>query len=209
MFLPCEDNFLRDTALARPSVRVLKFDRLPSDIEFQMARIIEAEIDLQRSLETLKADLELVPEYNANSVFNFIDTNKSGTISTDEVSLFLKRAGYFATDLESLAIIRRLDTDGNSMISYSEFAEFMRRLIPAPRPQVVSTYVPPYVPTYSYVSPYYSPYYYSRYYPYRSYYSSAYRSIYDPIYSYVPSYSRYASPVKTTKIGDTTIIESP
>jgi Ca2+-binding EF-hand superfamily protein len=227
MFLPCEDNFLRDTALARPSVRVLRFDRLPSDIEFQMAKVLEQEIDLQRSLEVLKADLEMVPEYNANSVFNFIDTNKSGTVSTDEVSLFLKRAGYYATDLESLAIIRRLDSDGNSMISYSEFAEFMRRLIPAPRPVAVpvSSYVPvsayePYVPRYT------SPYYYSRYYPYRSLYDPlpAYRSYYDPLYSYVPSYLRssyapyvrtsvspavYSSPVKTTKIGDTTIIESP
>merc|ERR1711865_153385 len=150
MFLPCEDNFLRDTALNRPSVRVLRFDRLPVDIEYQMAKILEAEIDLQRNLENLKFDLEMLPEYNANSVFNFVDTNKSGSISQDEVSLFLKRAGYYVTDLESLAIIRRLDTDGNSNISYAEFADFMRRLYPAPSTVPVSTYVAPapYYPTY-------------------------------------------------------------
>lgn len=208
MFLPCEDNFLRETALNRPSVRVLKFDRLPADIESQLARIIESEIELQRSLESLKADLELLPEYNANSVFNFIDTNKSGTISTDEVALFLRRAGYYATDLEALAVVRRIDTDADSTISYSEFADFLRRLIPAPRPVPVAydPYVPSYYPSYLYSRyPYYSRYYSPYYWPYRSY--------YDPLY--VPSYESYvrtsipASPVKTTKIGNTTIIESP
>jgi Ca2+-binding EF-hand superfamily protein len=214
MFLPCEDNFLRDTALNRPSVRVLKFDRLPSDIEYQMAKIMESEIDLQRQLETLKFDLELVPEYNANSVFNFIDTNKSGTITTDEVSLFLKRAGYYVTDLESLAIIRRLDTDGNSLISYAEFADFMRKLVPAPSTVPVTTYVAPSV----YYPPYSASYLYSRYPYYSRYYSPySYSRYYDPVYDYVPSYVRtsvspavsYSSPVKTTKIGNTTIIESP
>lgn len=221
MFLPCEDNFLRDTALNRPSVRVLKYDRLPLDIEAQLAAIIESEIELQRSLESLKADLELLPEYNANSVFNFIDTNKNGSVSTDEVALFLRRAGYYATDLEALAVIRRIDTNADSSISYSEFADFMRLLVPAPRPLPlavpVSAYVPSYYPSYLYSRyPYYSR-YYSPLYPYRS--------IYDPLYSYastyvpsyvrttVPSYVRTsvspASPVKTTKIGNTTIIESP
>lgn len=175
-----------------------------------MAKIIESEILLMRELETLKFDLELLPEYNANSVFNFIDTNKSGTITTDEVSLFLKRAGYYATDLESLAIIRRLDTDGNSLISYAEFADFMRKLVPAPSTVPVSTYVAPVYPSY-YPSYLYSRYpYYSRYYnPY------LYSRYYDPVIDYVPttSYVRTsvspASPVKTTKIGNTTIIESP
>ena len=223
MFLPCEDNFLRDTALNRPSVRVLRFDRLPADIESQLARIIESEIELQRTLESLKAELELLPEYNANSVFNFVDTNKNGSVSTDEVALFLKRAGYYATDLEALAVIRRIDTDADSTISYSEFADFMRLLVPAPRPLPVALPVSAYVP--SYYSPYYpSSYLYSRY-PYYSRYASPYvpssvypyRSYYDPLYSYaasyVPSYVRTsvvpASPVKTTKIGNTTIIESP
>ena len=222
MFLPCEDNFLRDTALNRPSVRVLRFDRLPADIESQLARIIESGIELQRTLESLKAELEYLPEYNANSVFNFIDTNKSGTISTDEVALFLKRAGYYATDLEALAVIRRIDTDADSTISYSEFADFMRLLVPAPRPLPVALPVSSYIPR-DY-SPYYPSYLYSRYpyysryaSPYSPYYPSPYRSYYDPIYSYaasfVPSYVRTSvvpeSPVKTTKIGNTTIIESP
>jgi hypothetical protein len=46
MFLPCEDNFLRNTTLDRYSMRVGRFDRLPGDIERAVATVIENEIDL-------------------------------------------------------------------------------------------------------------------------------------------------------------------
>jgi hypothetical protein len=35
--------------------------------------------------------------------------------------------------MELLAIIRRIDTDGDAAIAYSEFAEFVRPAIPGPR----------------------------------------------------------------------------
>lgn len=42
--------------------------------------------------------------------------------------------------MELLAIVRRIDTDGDANIVYSEFAEFTRPNMPAPRPVA---YVPP------------------------------------------------------------------
>jgi hypothetical protein len=71
------------------------------------------------------------------------------------------------------------------MISYSEFAEFMRRLIPAPRPVDVPLPLSIYV---LYAPRYTSLYYVNKFYPYRSLYDPlpAYRSYYDPLYSYVP-----------------------
>lgn len=36
--------------------------------------------------------------------------------------------------MELLAIIRRMDTDGDAVIIYSEFAEFVRRAFPSPGP---------------------------------------------------------------------------
>jgi hypothetical protein len=35
--------------------------------------------------------------------------------------------------MELLAIIRRMDTDGDAILVYSEFAEFVRPISPAPR----------------------------------------------------------------------------
>ena len=46
MLLPCEDNYLRNIALDRPSHRVGRYDYLPRDIELAMANVIEREIDL-------------------------------------------------------------------------------------------------------------------------------------------------------------------
>ena len=59
MFLPCEDNFLRNSTLDRYSARVGRYDKLPGDIERAVATVIENEIDLQRRLEGLKRELEL------------------------------------------------------------------------------------------------------------------------------------------------------
>ena len=59
MVLPCEDNFLRNRTLDRPSGRVGRYDHLPRDIELAVTNVIEKEIDLQRRLESLKRELEV------------------------------------------------------------------------------------------------------------------------------------------------------
>ena len=59
MFLPCEDNVLRNITLDRPSRRVTRYDYLPRDIELSITNVIEKEIDLQRRLEILKRELEV------------------------------------------------------------------------------------------------------------------------------------------------------
>jgi hypothetical protein len=46
MFLPCEDNFLRDRTTMRVAPSVLPGDVLPRDIEFAMANVIEKEVAL-------------------------------------------------------------------------------------------------------------------------------------------------------------------
>ena len=57
IFLPCEDNILRNVTLDRPSRRVGSYDSLPRDIELAMTAVIEREIDFARRLEVLKREL--------------------------------------------------------------------------------------------------------------------------------------------------------
>lgn len=133
-----------------------------------------------------------------------MDENTNGEFTLEELTAYLKKAGYDATEHEAIAIIRRMDTDGSVTISLNEFDGFMKLLDPAPKEVDVSNYNPSSEPLrtsyyrsyYPYTSyrfdplwdPYYrSPYTYSRYYD-----SLAYRR-YDPYwrYDYPLSYSRY------------------
>lgn len=41
------------------------------------------------------------------------------------MGVFLKNNGHFATERELLAIIRRIDTDGDAKLSYTEFTDFL------------------------------------------------------------------------------------
>jgi len=133
MVLPCEDNLLRNMTLDRPSARVGRYDHLPRDIELALTSVLEKEIDLQRRLEILKRELEVQYDYSPFAAFRSIDRYNSGRVDTVNTGAFLRQNGHYASEMELLAIIRRIDTDGDACITYSEFAEFVRSANPAPR----------------------------------------------------------------------------
>lgn len=144
MILPCENNVLRNITLDRPSRRITRYDYLPRDIELCLTNIIEKEIDLQRRLEILKRELEVQYDYSPFAAFRSVDRYNTGRIDTVNTGAFLRQNGHYAAELELLAIIRRIDTDGDAVIVYSEFAEFVRPAIPAPRSVA---YAPPVRPS--------------------------------------------------------------
>ena len=151
MLLPCEDNVLRNITLDRPSIRVGRFDFLPRDIELSIATVIEKEILLQRKIELLKRDLHNGLDYSAISSFRSVDKYNSGLITTVNLGAFLREQGHFAPEIELLAIIRRIDTDGDAALTLAEFSEFLRPLaaVSLPVPVPVSSLVVdplPYVP---------------------------------------------------------------
>ena len=130
MVLPCEDNFLRNLTQERSAFRVGRYDSLPRDIERGLIAIIERELELLRRLEILKVELELRYDYSAFAAFKSIDKYNEGSINTYNLSVFLKNNGHYASEKELLCIIRRIDTDGDAKLSYSEFSDFMRSTEP-------------------------------------------------------------------------------
>ena len=46
-----------------------------------------------------------------------------GEINVDNLRSFFKNNGHFPTEDEVIAVVRRLDTDADSKINYSEFCE--------------------------------------------------------------------------------------
>lgn len=134
MLLPCEDNFLRSYCQDRPTQYVGRYDRLSGEIELGMAEIMEAELALQRRTEILKRELEERYDYTVYACFRTIDKYNDGFLDTMNLRMFLRQCGHFATDKELLAIVRRLDTDGDAKIGYSEFQEGIRSNYPPSRP---------------------------------------------------------------------------
>ena len=132
MVLPCEDNVLRNVCLDRANVRVGRFDRLPVDIEQCLTAVIEGELGLARTQDVLRHDLEVRYDYSLGAAFRSVDRHHQGKIDTHNLGAFLRSVGHFAGEHELLAIVRRMDTDGNCSLSFSEFSDFMAAGVPAP-----------------------------------------------------------------------------
>lgn len=132
MVLPCEDNFLRNQTLDRYAQRVGRYDNLPRDIELALTSVLEKEIDLQRRLESLKREMQCQYDYSPFAAFRSVDRYNTGRIDSVSVGSFLRQNGHYSSEMENLAIVRRMDTDGDACLVYSEFAEFVRSAFPSP-----------------------------------------------------------------------------
>lgn len=114
MLLPCTDNLLRNITLDRPSFRVGRFDSLPYDIERALLDILEQEVALQRRLDILKREVELRYDFSTLAAYRSVDRYNDGRINTFNLGSFLRSVGHYASETELLAIVRRIDTDGDA-----------------------------------------------------------------------------------------------
>lgn len=138
------------------------------------------------------------------SAFRSVDRYNSGAVNVSNLSAFLRTQGHFANETELVAIVRRIDQDGDAAVGYSEWADFLRPVSGVSTVPVIRTIIDPITTTIvEEVLPYRSsldyPYPYSRYYPYP--YGSVYPYGRDypysrdyPYYSRYSPYSRYPYP---------------
>ena len=111
--LPCDDMFLRSLATQRPNYPVSRYDRLPMIIEKELASLLDKEIRYHHRLERSKAELQKRYDFSTLAAFDSVDTLRRGCITNEAVQSFLKVNGYYATEQEVIAIIRRLDVDAD------------------------------------------------------------------------------------------------
>jgi Ca2+-binding EF-hand superfamily protein len=79
-----------------------------------------------RRLETLKGDLEVRYDYSVYAAFRLVDRYNDGYITLDNLKSFFRAHYLYCTDRELLSVIRRMDTDGDAKVGYSEFSDYMR-----------------------------------------------------------------------------------
>lgn len=129
MLLPCEDNCLRSIAEDRHAHGCC----LPCDTEGALLAVIEQELSLQRNLESLKRDLQCRCDYSASAAFDAVDRCREGNINASNLRCFLNCQGAYPLESEISQIIRRIDTDGDNLLRFGEWSDFMRAACPAPR----------------------------------------------------------------------------
>ena len=123
--LPCDDNRLRDTTLDRLGFSCPKYEKLPLDIEHALVDIISKELVLNQNLEIIKNKLRQRYDYSTQSVFKAVDSRNQNYLGMYSISEFLGKTGFRPTERECVAILRRLDVEGNGKITFTDFAEFL------------------------------------------------------------------------------------
>jgi Ca2+-binding EF-hand superfamily protein len=71
----------------------------------------------------MKEDIGKRYDWSALRAFDCIDATRQGALDHKNVSSFMRLNGYYVTEAEQIAIIRRLDVDADQKITYEEFCE--------------------------------------------------------------------------------------
>ena len=69
-------------------------------------------------------------DYSPFAAYRSVDRYNDGRITSSNLGYFLRSQGHHASESELLAIIRRIDTDGDCRVTYDELAEFLRNCMP-------------------------------------------------------------------------------
>mmetsp|Transcript_23466 Transcript_23466/g.17933 ORF Transcript_23466/g.17933 Transcript_23466/m.17933 type:complete len:170 (-) Transcript_23466:219-728(-) len=121
--LPCDNTFLRAKATQRPNIIINKFDYLTLDIERDVTKLLQYEIELHRKSEKLRQELESMPDFSEEAVYTAIDDWGYGFVDARNLKSFFRNNKYKASDDECIAVIRRMDLDADSKLTKEEFVE--------------------------------------------------------------------------------------
>lgn len=86
-----------------------------------LSNLIASEISYMRKLEILKGELEDSYNFSTYAAFKTVDRYSEGYITIENLKIFCRQHYSYPTERELLCVIRRIDTDGDAKISYSEF----------------------------------------------------------------------------------------
>ena len=116
--LPSANQPLRDIASSRRASL-----RLTPNVEFYLVRLFREEVRLQQRLESLKQTLSSRYDFTLMDCFSTVDAEKRSFLDRLQFQRFGRKNGFLMYDNELDALLRRLDLDGDELVSYSEFVD--------------------------------------------------------------------------------------
>lgn len=116
LVLPATLNSMHSIAAKRRSPI-----KIPFNVEFQLARLLEKELFLQRNLARNRHLLAARDDFNVRNSFISIDYKETGYFNKDLLTEFMRKNGIYFSNLEINAVMRRWDRDNDDRISYAEY----------------------------------------------------------------------------------------
>ena len=133
MVLPWDNAKLRADVTQRPNYYVGLNDYLSKSIEYELCKLFVKEIAFHRRTEKLKQELSMTSDFDCKSGFKAIDDWNYNYIDFSNLKRFLKSQFYIPTNKDLTAIIRRLDLNADSRLSFDEFEEGIKPVEPHSR----------------------------------------------------------------------------
>ena len=88
-----------------------------------MLKLFEKQLLLQKKLETQKRNLRSSHDYAELELFKTIDLSQFSYLDSFNLQIFLRKYGFTALHDDLDAIMRRMNIDGDSILSNVEFLE--------------------------------------------------------------------------------------
>jgi Ca2+-binding EF-hand superfamily protein len=118
--------------------------RMSRTVKDTLIELLEKEADLQHDLDLRKKDLTMRTDFAFTAAYKSIDLADHERIDLDQLELFLQK-NHFSLSAEHLVgVYRRLDTDGDMQLSYTEFVEALLPYKPIQHRRLMS--LPGYAP---------------------------------------------------------------
>ena len=96
---------------------------MPVRVEQSLTTLLLREVKLQIKAENIKRLLENQYDFNIQSAYKVIDDWSYGYLDARNLKRFLRNMQVLMQKSELVALIRRIDLDGDAKVSYEEFFE--------------------------------------------------------------------------------------
>jgi len=119
------NNHLRAIVSQKDTFYIGNKDYLSYDVEYCLAKIYETELNYIQQFVEYSLELRKCIDFNENYAFKLIDYFDHGHIEEEGLEHFLRKKGYFVNKNELKSILYRMDSDGDNIVSFQDFVEFL------------------------------------------------------------------------------------